>query len=198
VARACVTNVTLNFVREVHTPGSESSWASNKREAGMPKLLIVTIALVGSLLACGSGTAAPHAASAVQVQADLYAIDQIEVTWHKASTTKDLDLIMSLWADNATFTVGPQTFTGKQEIRNFFLNRAAPFRPENHWISDTLAYKVKATVDGDKGTLYFECHYIDVATRVVKADVGANNNVARFGDRWLITNSVSATTVWGS
>jgi hypothetical protein len=65
-------------------------------------------------------------------------------------------------------------------------------------VSDTPAYKVKATVDGDQGTLYFECHYIDVATRVVKSVVGADMNVARFGNLWLITNSVSATPVWGA
>jgi ketosteroid isomerase-like protein len=164
----------------------------------MARVLLVTIALAVSLLACGSGPTTPSAKSATQVQADLYAIDQIEVTWHKASSTKDLDLMMSLWADNATFTVGLQTLTGKAAIRDFFATKAAPFRPENHWVSDTPAYKVKATVDGDQGTLYFECHYIDVATRVVKSVVGADMNVARFGNHWLITNSVSATPVWGA
>ena len=34
--------------------------------------------------------------------------------------------------------------------------------PQNHWQADTPSYKIKATVNGDKGTLYFECHYIDI------------------------------------
>ena len=46
----------------------------------------------------------------LQKQADLYQIDQIEVTWHKAASIKDLDLMMTLWAANATFQIGTQTY----------------------------------------------------------------------------------------
>ena len=110
-----------------------------------------------------------------------YAIDQIEADWHKAASTKDVDLMMSLWADDATFTIGTRTLAGKDQLREFFTNEAAPFKPENHWVSDTPAYKIRATVDGDKGTLYFECHYIDVDTGKVASVVGADQKVARGG-----------------
>ena len=36
--------------------------------------------------------------------------------------------------------------------------------PQHHWESDTPSYKIRTTVNGDKATLYFECHYIDVKT----------------------------------
>jgi hypothetical protein len=100
---------------------------------------------------------------------------------------------MSLWADNATFSLGARQLTGKDQIRAFFANEAAPFKAENSWISETPAYKIRATVNGDNGTLYFECHYVDVATKTVKAVVGSDQKVARIGGKWLITESVGAT-----
>lgn len=150
------------------------------------------------LAACGSSDTAPTQQAqlaALQKQADTYAIDRIEVTWHKAASAKDVNLMMSLWADNATFQTGTQTYTGKAEIRTFFSTKAAPFKPENHWVSDTPAYKVRITVDGNTGTLYFECHYVDATTRMVVAVVAADVGVARTSGRWLIVNSISATPV---
>jgi ketosteroid isomerase-like protein len=154
--------------------------------------IAVLLIAYGSSTACGS-PAASSPPSASQTNADLYSVEQIEVKWHQASSTKNLDLMMSLWADNATFNVGAHTYVGKQQIRDFFATKAAPFQPQNNWVSDTPAYKIRVNVDGDKGTLYFECHYIDVTTRVVKVVVGADLNVARMGDHWVITSSISAT-----
>jgi len=101
--------------------------------------------------------------------------------------------MMTIWSDNATATLGGQTYTGKAQIREFFATKAAPFQPQNHWVSETPAYKIRVTVDGDKGTLYFECHYVDVATKQVVAVVSADQDVARINGTWLITHLVSAT-----
>jgi ketosteroid isomerase-like protein len=156
-------------------------------------VLITGLALaVLALTACGSnGSSASQ--QALQKQADLLAIDDIEKTWHKASSRHDVDLMMSLWAPDATFNIGTETLTGKAQIRNFFVTKAAPFQPANHWVSDTPAYKIRTTVNGDKGTLYFECHYVDVKTQKVVAVVGADQNVEKIDGKWLITNSAAAT-----
>jgi uncharacterized protein (TIGR02246 family) len=156
------------------------------------KILASALTLSILLTACGSGTDT-EAQDRLQLQSDRYAIEQIEVTWHKASSTKDVDLMMTLWANDATATLGGQTYTGKDQIREFFATQAAPFQPENDWVSETPAYKIRITVDGDKGTLYFECHYVDVATGKVAAVVSADQDVARINGRWLITKLVSAT-----
>jgi len=155
-------------------------------------MLGLALAVSLAATACGSSK---NSASQLDMQrkAATYEIDQIEVKWHKASSTKNVDLMMSLWAPDATFTVGSKTYTGKAQIRNFFVHDVAPFQPQNHWVSETPAYKLRTTVDGDKGTLYFECHYVDVKTGKVQAVVAADQNVARINGRWLITNSVSAT-----
>ena len=95
--------------------------------------------LVVSLTACGGAGASSASEQALQRQADLRAIEQIERSWHEATSNQDIDLMMSLWAPNATFTVGPgQTLTGKEEIREFFLESKV-FKPGNHWVSDTPA-----------------------------------------------------------
>jgi len=163
----------------------------------MRRMLMIGLTLAVSLTACGSGqeTASQQA---MQEKADLYAIDQIEVTWHKASSTKDVELMMSLWAPDATFTFGSTILTGTKQIRDFFTNQAAPFQPGNNWVSDTPAYKIRTTVNGDKGTLRFECHYIDVKTGKVVAVVGADQDVARINGRWLITKLIASTPTLSS
>ena len=151
--------------------------------------------LVLMLAACGSSAAERASAQAIQEDADLYRITDIERKWHQATTTHDIDLMMSLWADDATFTVDAgTTLTGKDEIREFWLG-ARPFQPENQWVSETPAYKLQATVAGDKGTLYFECHYVDPTTKMVVGVVGADQQVARINGEWLITNHVGASPI---
>jgi hypothetical protein len=156
--------------------------------------LLLFLVLALSLAACGSSkeTAADQAA---QKQADKYAIEQIEAKWHKAASTKDVDLVMSLFAPDATATFGTTTLAGKAEIRDFFVHNAGPYQPENHWVSDTPAYKIRVTVNGNKGTLYFECDYIDVKTKKVVAVVGGDNAVEKINGQWLITNNVAASPV---
>src|SRR6266516_786487 len=147
-------------------------------------------ALVLSLAACGDSSTSSASEQAKQRQADLYAIDQIEKTFHKATSKHDIDLMMSLWAPNATFTTKPgQTLTGKKQIRRFWL--AAPvFQPEHRWLSDTPAYKIRMTVNGDRGTLYFECHYIDGKANKLGPVTAADQQVGRINGRWLITDMV--------
>lgn len=151
-------------------------------------MLMAGMALAVS--ACGSSTSSASQ-KALQKQADMYAIDQIERTWHKAASTHDLDLMMTLWAPKATFTFGGKTVTGKAAIREA-IGKAGPFQPQNHWVSDTPAYKIRTSVNGDTGTLYFECHYVDTKTEKVVAVVGADQDVRRINGRWLITSLTAA------
>lgn len=148
-------------------------------------------AIVASLAACGSSGSGSAERADAQRQADLYQIDQVEQKWHRAASTHNLDLMMSIWAPNATFTINGTTYTGKAAIRKFFAG-AGPFQPQNHWVSDTPAYKIRTTVNGDKGTLYFECHYVDVKTQKLAAVVGADQDVKKIDGKWLITNSAAS------
>jgi ketosteroid isomerase-like protein len=127
---------------------------------------------------------------------DMWEIDQIEKDFHHATTTKDIDLMVSLYAPNATMTVGQGvTASGVDEIREFWLEKSASFEPQNHWVSDHPAYKLEITVNGDRGTLHFECHYVDVETGAVVSTTTADFDVARIDGKWLITNMIGGTTV---
>jgi uncharacterized protein (TIGR02246 family) len=156
---------------------------------------LVVLGLSGMLVACSDSTTDTAANQAQRIQ-DMWEIDQIEKDFHGAMTNKDIEQMMSLFAPNATMTVGPGvTATGRDEIRRFFVEEAAPFAAENHWISDHPAYKLEITVDGDRGTLHFECHFVDANTGEVVSTTAADFDVARIDGTWLITNMVSATAV---
>ena len=168
--------------------------------------------IVVSLAACGGSSTSSTSEGALQRQADLWAIDQIERNFHKATSKHDIGLMMSLWAPHATFTYGPgdtatgtkavsvrvgpdhlgpgDTATGTKQIRHAFLNESEAFKPTSHWVSDTPAYKVRITVNGDRGTLNFECHYVDIKTGKVVSHTAADQEVARMNGKWLITSMV--------
>ena len=155
---------------------------------------VVVVALTVTLAACGGSSGSVD--SELQRQVDEYAISQIEKDFHESMSRKDLDQMMSLWTENATMT-GGETATGKAEIRKFWAN-SKPFQPENKWVSDHPAYKLKVTVDGDRGTLFFQCHFIDVKTNKVALVTALDADVQRIDGRWLITSSVgSAATLTG-
>jgi ketosteroid isomerase-like protein len=156
------------------------------------KRLLVAVALVGvGLLIAGYGAWAKSSSTASQQLADRYKIDQIEKTWHKAASKKNLDLMMTLWAPKATFTIAGKTYKGRAAIRQVFA-KAGPFQPQNHWESDTPAYKIRITVNGSRGTLYFECHYVDVDTGKVAIAVGADQDVRKINGKWLITKAIAS------
>ncbi len=154
--------------------------------------LMLALALAG----CGSSSKKSAADQQLQQQADYYGIDQIEKTWHKAASTQNVDLMMTVWAPDATFNIGTRTLNGQAQIRAFF-EKAGPFLPGHHWVSDTPAYKIRITASGDKGTLYFECHYIDVKTQKVVSIAGADQTVQKINGKWLITSSAGATPTLG-
>jgi ketosteroid isomerase-like protein len=147
------------------------------------------------LVACG-GSSKVSGAEQNQQLADRYEIDLIEKQFHHATTTKDINLMMSLYAPNATMTIGQGvTASGLDEIRDFWLTKSASFEPQNHWLSDHPAYKLEITVNGDRGTLHFECHYVDIATGQVVSTTTADFDVARMDGKWLITNMIGGTTI---
>jgi hypothetical protein len=155
------------------------------------------LVVIGSFLTvCGGVSMNATSEQELQRKADFWAIDQIEKDFHRATTEKNIDLMLGLFAPNATMTVGPgTTASGLDEIRRFWLEDSAPFKPENTWVSDHPAYKLEITVNGDRGTLHFECHYIDPETGDVAAVTAGDFDVVRIDGKWLITNMVGGSTV---
>ncbi len=153
----------------------------------------VLAALVAPLTATGGGSGKVSTKDdTTQRLADLYQIDQIEVKFHRATSTHNLNLMMSLWAPGAVFNIDQQTLTGKAQIRHWFATENKAFMPNHHWESDTPTYKNRATVNGDKATLYFECHYIDPKTGKVMAVAGVDHTLQKINGTWLIVDSAGA------
>jgi ketosteroid isomerase-like protein len=152
----------------------------------------VGVLLVAAVAARGGSSTSSASEQAMQRQADLWAIDKLEKNFHKATSRKNIELMMSLWAANATFTAGGHSAVGKKEIQHFWLTESKTFEPGNTWVSETIPYKVRITVNGDRGTLYFECHYVDAKTGKVEQVTAADGDVARINGRWLFTNFAGA------
>ena len=82
--------------------------------------------------------------------------------------------------------------------RNSNPSAYAAFKPANHWEANTPTYRIRTTVNGDKGTLYFQCNFLDPKTNLVKAYVGVDHNVQKIDGKWLIVSSVGATASLGA
>ncbi|PWU24868.1 MAG: hypothetical protein C5B48_04210 [Candidatus Rokuibacteriota bacterium] len=153
----------------------------------------VVAALLVPFTALGGTTRATSAKDAsLQRLANLYEIDQIEVKFHRATSTHNLKLMMSLWASGAVFNIDEQTLTGKAQIKNWFATESKAFMPGNHWESDTPTYKDWIHLNGDQAKMYFECHYIDPATSKVVALAGVTHTLQKINGKWLITNSAGS------
>lgn len=158
----------------------------------MRRLALIGLALAAVLSGCGFRDNSVEALPATFEAADKFAITELQTRFHEANSTKNLEQLMSLFADDAVFTVGGQTYTGKDQIRNFYATKAGPFRPENNWTSLHPAFKVRITAVEDRGTIHFECHYVDAATQTFKSSVAADGKVARIKDKWLFTSMVAS------
>jgi ketosteroid isomerase-like protein len=144
----------------------------------------------------GSATASTSAAKTsaiVQQEADKYEIDQVEVKFHRATSHHDIGLMMSLWAPGAVFNIDQQTLVGKAQIRHWFLTQNGAFQANPHWESDTPSYKIRINLNGDKATLYFECHYVDTKTAKIVSKAGVTHTLQKIDGQWLITNSAGST-----
>jgi hypothetical protein len=155
-----------------------------------------TLTLLVALGGCGGSEDSP-AASEAKRTADDYQITQMVTKWHEAVSTKNIDLALSLFTDDAVLTAAGTSIAGKEEIGGFLRTQVAPFKPENAWTSLTHTPNIRHTLSGDRGTLYFECHYFDVGTHQLANSVSGDTRVARRGDEWRFTRFVVGNAILG-
>jgi hypothetical protein len=131
-------------------------------------------------------SSAAGAANTEDNPADLMALHNVEIVFHQAASTKDLDLMMSLFADGATLTVGGKTYTGKDQVRSYFASVAGSFQPQNKWFAYTPAQRIRIDINDSQAHLYFECLYVDVVGKQIAAHTFSDDNMVRSGGKWLI------------
>ena len=122
---------------------------------------------------------------------DFMQIHNIEIVFHQAGTTKNLDLMMSLFADDATITSGGKTYRGKDQIKAFW-QAAGTFQPQNQWVAYTPAFRIKYSVEGDSAHLYFECLYVDKAANKIAVHTNSDDILTRVNGKWLIKDMKAA------
>jgi hypothetical protein len=117
--------------------------------------------------------------------AELY---QLQAAFHRAKSTQDLDLMMSLWADDGTLNVqgDPHSpYVGSQSLRSFWQSSGSFTQLR---FSLVPSFKIQIDVHGDQAWLYFECHDIgdfDLATRFIASDTFLAGTVRHVGGNWL-------------
>jgi len=147
----------------------------------LPILGLVFCALTGAASAADRGS-----------PADILAVRNIEITFHTAGSMlpdKSLDLMMSIYADDAVLTDTAhdnKTYNGKVEVRRYWGEVSGPFRPEHHWIGYTPAMRIKSQVDGNTATLYFECLWMDADSNAIGAHSFSDMTLARVQGKWLV------------
>ena len=148
------------------------------------------------LVACGGSSTGSSEADQARRFQDMWEIDQIEKDFHHATTNQGHrcdDEPVRAERDDHRRHGATRVRAGRDPT--VLLEEAAFFEPENEWISDHPAYKLEITVNGDRGTLHFECHYVDAETGEVVSATAGDFDVARIDGKWLITNMIGGPTI---
>jgi hypothetical protein len=121
-------------------------------------------------------------------------IYELQAAFHRAKSTQDIDLMMSLWDDEASLAIigDPNSpYVGFDRLKSFLLTTGSFIHPR---FSLVPSFKIQIDVHGDEAFLYFECHDIgdfDLATRFITADTFVGATVHRVRGKWLFWNVTS-------
>jgi len=143
-------------------------------------------------------TARADEAESVQV-AEIY---QLQAAFHRAKTTQNLELMMSLWAPDATFTntTSGLQYRGSQAIRSFWQGSGSF---THHRFSLVPSYKTTIEVDGVTALLYFECHDIgefstadfgDPSVRTIVNDSFLSGTLRHVSGDWLFWDMIAGSS----
>lgn len=144
-------------------------------------LVILAFRLPGSLKAQVSGPESVQTGEIYELQA----------AFHRAKTTQDIDLMMSLWDPNGTLTVqgSPDvTYAGYDQIKAFWLSSGSFV---NHRFSLVPSFKTQINIHGDDASLYFECHDVgnfDQPTRFIASDTFLAGTLRNMGGHWVFSS----------
>ena len=150
----------------------------------MKRTCILGLALCLPAIAAAQGDRGPPS--------DILAVRNVEIIFHTAGSVlpeKSLDLMMSIYADDAVLTDTAhdnKVYKGKDQVRTYWGELSGPFRPEHHWIGYTPAMRIRTRIDGDTATLYFECLWMDADKNAIGAHSFSDMALARVHGRWLV------------
>lgn len=152
----------------------------------MRRILVSSVAL----MFCFGGLAM---AAGKESAKDFMQLHKIEIDWHTAQTTKNINLMMSLFTNDATFVGRGKTYTGKAQIKKLLMANPA-FNPKNLFVAYTPPSRFKSDIEGDRGHVSFECIQLNQATNkiVPHSHVRLTADVVRVNGHWLIKRAKGA------
>jgi hypothetical protein len=114
----------------------------------------------------------------------LVRLRQVEIAFHKALTEKQLDVMLSLFADDAVITASGVAYSGRDSLRQFW-QAAPPFGAVGHWVSYGPAFRDTTAVTGDRAHMYFECLYIDADTSTIAGHTAVDGTLKNTAAGWV-------------
>lgn len=159
-------------------------------------LTIAGLALIAGLVVHAAGPAGsarsplkPQVVEPENTQvAEIY---ELQAAFHRAKTTQDIELMMSLWDVNGVLTVqgNPNSpFVGADQLRSFW-ETSGSFT--HHRFSLVPSFKTQINVRGDEASLYFECHDVgdfDLPSRTIASDTFLAGTLRNVGGKWVFSN----------
>jgi hypothetical protein len=116
------------------------------------------------------------------------AIYELQAAFHRAKTTQDIDLMMSLWDPAGTLhNLGDPAspYVGFARLKAFWLGSGSF---THRRFSLVPSFKIRIAVHGREAELYFECHDIgdyDLPTRFLAADLFLAGTVREAAGKWV-------------
>ncbi len=123
-----------------------------------------------------------------------------------ATKAKHLQEMLEIWTADGVLVVGSTVYVGRGDpnsstcapgsltICDFFQNHAGSFVLTRNWAALTSLARTHFNVHGKLADVYFECHYIDVATGVRMSDISygllgqpSTGQARKVGDKWLLS-----------
>lgn len=115
-------------------------------------------------------------------------IYQLQAAFHRAKTTQDIDLMMSLWADDGILHTNGVIYQGTNELYGFWSTSPSFV---HHRFSLVPSFKTTIDVHGDTAYLYFECHdvgnFADSATRYIAGDTYLKGTLRNVSGSWVFS-----------
>ena len=177
--------------------------------ARMFAITLAAAAIVGSSSALADEDANQGPDAAI---AQLY---ELQAAYHEAAggagvdadtKAKHLEEMLEIWTADGVLVVGNTVYAGRGEpnsstcapgsltICDFFQNHAGSFVLGRNWAALTSIARTHFDVHGNQAYVYFECHYVDVATgvKVVSASIGVLGQPSsalarRVRGKWLLS-----------
>jgi len=153
---------------------------------------IISIALSAAAALAGSVTAIADDDENQGPGNEIAQLYELQAAFHEAAGGAGIDAatkaahlqeMLDVWTADAILVAGSVVYVGRGEantstcapgtltICDFFQNHAGSFVLGRNWAALTSLARTHFDVHGKLADIYFECHYIDVATGIKMSDI---------------------------